>query len=86
MAYPNVDKSLNFGLQNFFIVAQDESDETYNYYGYVDKKGATLLIRTNKDITSLKYWIGTGDFDTNWTAKATKTYVYPSELKDPKIV
>jgi hypothetical protein len=85
MAYPNVDKSISFGLQNFFVCAQDESDGTYNYYGYVNKKGSILLMRTNKDTTSLKYWIGTGDFDTNWAAKAGKTYVYPSDLKDPKI-
>lgn len=81
----NIDTSLNFGMQNFFSVAQDETDGTYNYYGFINKKGSTLLMRTNKTQTSLKYWIGTGDFDTNWAARATKSYVYPSALKDPKI-
>jgi hypothetical protein len=86
MAIANVDKSLNFGFQNFFVCAQDESDGTYNYYGYTNKKGSTLIMRTNKALTSLKYWIGTGDFDTNWAAKAAKNYVYPSALHDPKIL
>lgn len=80
-----VDKGLNFGIQNFFVCAVDESDGTYNYYGYLDKKGATLIMRTNKTATSLKYFIATGDFDTLWAAKATKTYVYPNALKDPTI-
>lgn len=80
-----VDKSLSFGIQNFFFVKSDESDGTYNYYGYVNKKGAILFMRTNKDTSSVKYYITTGDFDTTWTAKATKTYVYPSELKDPSV-
>jgi len=85
MAYPNVDKSLSFGIQNYFICATDESDGTYNYYGYNNKKGSTLLMKTDKSFTSLKYWIGTGNFDTIWSVKAEKTYLYPSELKDPKI-
>ena len=42
-------------------------------------------MKTDKNFTSLKYWVGTGDFDTIWAAKATKTYLYPSALKDPKI-
>lgn len=80
-----IDKSLSFGIQNFFICAQDETDGTYNYYGYLDKKGAILLMRTNKTATSLKYCILTGDFDTVWAAKATKTYVYPNALVEPTV-
>jgi histidyl-tRNA synthetase len=80
-----VDKSLTFGMGNFFICAQDETDVTYNFYGYLDKKGANLFLRTNKTATSLKYWVGTGDFDTNWSARAAKTYVYPSSLVDPTV-
>jgi hypothetical protein len=80
-----VDKSLAFGLQNFFITAVDESDGTYNYYGYLDKKGSTLLMRTNKAVTEIRYWVGTGTFATLWAAKATKTYTTPDQLKDPNI-
>ena len=85
MVYPNVDKSLSFGLQNFFCVATDESDGSYNFYGYNNKRGSILLMKTDKNFTSLKYWIGVGDFDTIWAAKAEKNYVYPSALKDQKI-
>ena len=80
-----VDKSLSFGMQNFFIVAQDESDGTYNYYGYNNKKGSTLIMRTNKDITEIRYFIGTGTFATLWAAKATKSYTTPDQLVDPNV-
>jgi len=78
-----IDSSLNFGLQNFIICAQDETDVTYNYYGYQTKKGSTLIMRTNKTATSLKFFIGTGDFDTIWAARAAKVFVYPSALVSP---
>lgn len=79
------DKSLNFGIQNFFVVAQDETDVTYNYYGYNNRKGSTLIMRTNKTLTELRYFIGTGTFATLWAAKATKTYTTPDQLKDPNV-
>lgn len=78
-------KSLSFGMQNFFVVAQDESDGTYNYYGYLDKKGAILLMRTNKLATEIRYWVGSGTFATVWSAKATKSYTTPDQLTDPNI-
>lgn len=80
-----VDKSLSFGIQNFFIVAQDETGVTYNYYGYVNKKGAILLMRTNKTATEIRYWVGTGTFATVWSAKATKSYTTPDQLTDPTV-
>jgi len=80
-----IDKSLSFGMQNFFSVATNESDGTYNYYGFVNKKGSTLIMRTTKTTSEIKYWIGIGDVDTNFAARASKTYVYPSALKDPNI-
>ncbi len=80
-----IDKSLNFGLQNYIVVAQDETDGTYNYYGFVNKKGSTLIMRTTKSTSEVKYFIGTGDFDTLFAARASKTYVYPSALIDPNV-
>lgn len=80
-----IDKSLSFGMQNYFFVKSDETDGSYNYYGFVNKKGAILLMQTNKTTSLVKYCIITGDFDTVWTAKATKTYVYPSALVDPSV-
>ena len=81
----NLDKSLSFGMQNFFFVKSDETDGTYNYYGYVTKKGSTLLQRTDKNLTEAKYFISALAFDTEWAAKATKTYVYPDALIDPSV-
>ena len=50
-----IDKSLSFGIQNFFCVATDESDGTYNYYGFVNKKNSILIMRTNKALTEIRY-------------------------------
>lgn len=80
-----VDKSLSFGMQNFFSVASNETDGTYNYYGFVNKKGSILIMRTTKTTSEIKYYITTGDFDTVFAARASKTYVYPSALTDPNI-
>jgi hypothetical protein len=80
-----VDKSLSFGLQNFIFLKSDETDGTYNYYLYEDRKGAILIMRTNKTTSEAKYFLGTGDVDTIWTAKATKPYSYPDSLIDPTV-
>jgi len=80
-----IDKSLSFGLQNFIFLKLDETDVTYNYYMYQDKKGSILIMRTDKTLTAVKYFIGVGDVDTIWTARATKTYVYVNALVDPTV-
>jgi hypothetical protein len=80
-----VDKSLAFGMQNFFFVQKDVSDGTYYYYGYMNKKGSILLYRSNKTVTETRYWIGKGDFTTVWAARAAKTYTTPEQLIDQSI-
>jgi len=80
-----VDKSLSFGMQNFFFVAQDETDVTYVYVAYQDKKGATLIGRFKKDDTEALYYSASGVFAVIWAAKATYTYVLPSALVIPTV-
>jgi hypothetical protein len=80
-----IDKSLSFGLQNYFFVTQDETDLTYIYVGYQDKKGSTLIGRYKKDDTEALYYSASGVFATIWAAKATKTYVLPSALVEPTV-
>jgi len=81
----NPDRSLSFGMQNFMIVAIDEASETYNYYGYLDKKGAILLMRTNKAVTEIRYWIGIGTFATIWAVRTAKNYTTPDLLTNPTL-
>ncbi len=81
----NVSKSISFGMQNFIFLKSDSTDGTYDYYLFEDRKGAILIMRTNKATTDAKYFLGSGDVDTVWAAKASKTYGYPSTLKDPSI-
>lgn len=80
-----IDKSLAFGMQNFFPVAQDESDGTYNYYGFVNKKNSILIMRTNKTLTELRYRIATGTFATIWAAKGVGDYELPNQLADQTV-
>lgn len=78
-----IDKSLSFGLQNFFFVTQDETDPTYVYVAYQDKKGAALIGRYKKDDTEGLYYIAIGAFAGIWAGRAGYTYVLPSALIEP---
>jgi len=82
---PRIDKSLANGMSDFFFVKADETDGTYDYYGYVDKDGVILIQQATKDLTTVLYWIGTGTFTDVWADKANKDYVTPDELDDPKV-
>jgi len=78
-----IDKSLSFGLQNYFFVAQDETDVTYTYAAYQDKKGAVLIGRYKKDDTEGLYYSAIGAFAGIWAGRAGYTYVLPSALIEP---
>jgi hypothetical protein len=78
-----IDKGLHFGLQNYFFVTQDETDPTYVYAAYQDRKGAVLIGRYRKDDTEGLYYSAAGTFAVIWAARATFTYVLPSALLDP---
>ena len=80
-----IDKSLSFGLQNYFYVAQDETGLVYTYVAYQDKKGSTLIGRYKKDDTEALYYSAAGVFAVIWAAKATYTYVLPSALIEPMV-
>jgi len=80
-----IDKSINFGTQNFLFVKADDAGETYDYVGYMTKKGSILLARYAKDGNSAGYCLIAGDFDTIWASKGEKTYGYPNTLVDPTI-
>jgi len=80
-----IDKSLSFGMQNFLFLQSDETDGTYNYYAYMDKKGAIILMRTDKTASVALYWYGVGTYATIWAAKALQTYALPNTLTDPTV-
>jgi len=80
-----VDKSLSFGQQNFLFIKVDETDLVYDYVGYMTRKGTILIARFPKDGMSAKYYLGAGNFDTIFAARATKTYDYPNTLVDPNV-
>lgn len=80
-----IDSSIGFGLQNFLFIDSDESSNvTYSYASYMTKKGSILLARYKKDDTEARYYLTTGDYATVWAARATYTYVLPTQLAYPK--
>jgi len=80
-----VDKSLSFGLQNYFFATQDATGLVYDYVSYQDKKGAVLIGRYKKDDTEALYYSAVGVFAVIWAARATYTYVLPSALIEPTV-
>lgn len=77
------DTSLKRGLNDFFFVQSDSSDVTYNYYGYQDVDGITVIQRTNKAETQFEYWAGKGSsFATFWAARATLSYTEANDMQD----
>jgi len=80
-----IDKSLHFGQQNYFFVDSNDTDITYDFVAYMNKKGAILLARYNKAGNNGRYCIATGDYSVIWAARTTQTYVLPNELIDPSV-
>jgi hypothetical protein len=80
-----IDKSISFGQQNFLFVESNETDGTYDYVGYMTKRGSILLARFTKDGMVAKYFLTSGNFDTIFAARATKTYVNPNLLEDQNV-
>ena len=79
-----VDKSLHFGNQNYFFIKTETIGE-YDYVGYQNKKGSTLLARFKTDGSEGLYTIRTGTFSVVWANKEDYTYTYPANLVDPTI-
>lgn len=80
-----LDQSLSKGLTDFFPVTADESDETYDYVGYMDSDGVILIMKATKEGTSIRWYVATGTFDTVWAGRTGYTYVLPSELTKPRV-
>ena len=80
-----VDKSVNFGGQNFFFVDSSEADGTYDYVSYMTSKGSILIARFNKAGTEGRYYLGAGVYATIWAARTGKTYSLPNLLKDQSV-
>lgn len=56
------------------------SDATYDYNGFTSADGHWMIIRTTSNLSEARYAIGTGDYDTAWTARALLPYLMYHEL------
>ena len=84
-----VDKSLHFGIQNFFycddFVGSDVSGDTNEYVAFMDKKGLIFIARYDVAGLQGRYYVAKGDYDTVVAARGEYTYVLPSQLQDLNI-
>lgn len=76
------DKSLQFGQQNFFFLDFSDSDGTYDFASYMNRKGTILLARFSKDGNNVRYYAIKGTYSTIWAARASYTYVTIDQLND----
>lgn len=63
-------------LDGYAASDTDESDGTYNYYGFLKADGSWYIMRTTKTNTEIRYFAGTSDYTTSWTGKAGLSYNY----------
>lgn len=63
-------------LDGYAASDTDESDGTYNYYGFLKADGSWYILRTTKTQTALRYFAGSSDYVTNWTGKGALSYDY----------
>jgi hypothetical protein len=63
-------------LDGYAASDTDESDGTYNYYGFLKADGSWYIMQTTKTQTAIRYFAGTSDYTTSWTGKAGLSYGY----------
>ena len=80
-----IDTSINFGLQNFLLTQKDTSDGTYDYYGFQNKKGTVVIMRTDKAFDNILYYSVNGTFSTVFAGKSGYTYVTPKDIVIPAV-
>ncbi len=59
----------------YYVHEADESSDP-RYYGYVDHRGAWIIMRQTVATGAHRYAAGKDDFSTNWTGKAGLSYDY----------
>ena len=61
------------------VVQQDQSGVGgYNYYAFMNQKGAYVFLREDVAQTEYRYFVGTTNFDSTWTNRTSLTYEKPN--------
>lgn len=70
--YPYNDTLVNYALSDV------DADASPNYYGYLRCDGAWYILKEtiSAGADTYRYYFGTSDYTTNWTNRASLTYVY----------
>jgi len=64
---------------SYYIHEVDESGDP-RYYGYVDHRGAWIIMQQNRATGAHRYCAGKSDFSTNWTGRVGLSYDYFSNV------
>jgi len=85
----NLNGLVNGITTNLTIHDQDESGDTYYYYGYLGDGGKIVIMRATTDSTEYRYYLNTESepdttpvrtYEAVWAAKATYTYRKVTQL------
>ena len=63
-----------------YIVHEADEASDPRYYGYVDHRGAWIIMKQTIASGEHRYSSGKSDFSTNWTGRAALTYDYYNEV------
>ena len=63
-----------------YMVHQADESSDPRYYGYVDHRGAWIIMQQTIATGAHRYASGKSDFPTNWTGKAGLSYDYYNNL------
>lgn len=67
-------------LTDGYKITEIDESETSNYFGFVNKDGAWLIMREETDNGSFRYTKGSSDFPGNWKNRVNLKYDYYHSL------
>lgn len=72
--------TLNRITEGMMIADTSLAEGGYNYYGYVRKDGAWVIIRENTGETEYRYRIGSENYSTGWSGRTGLNFTIPTVL------
>jgi hypothetical protein len=80
-----VDSTTDIGTIMFlggYFISDKDDDASPNYFGFQDRDGNYYFLKEtiSAGADTYRYWAGSGDYATDWAARATKTYGYFKDI------
>ena len=65
-------------IEGMSIVDIANSEDGYNYYGYIRTNGEWAILRAKTDNTEFRIKVGSSGYEAAFTARASHTYKIPT--------